>query len=1108
MRLDGQINGGSLTGTGDLMYRGQEGLSGSVQTTISGMGLDFPEGLRSELDAQLTLEVKSDDEGPAGTLNGTVTVLRSGYREPIGVVTQLLSALRTERLAAAATAGTTERSFADRLQLNVRLVTDTDVIVDNNLARLQLGGDLRVIGTAAAPALSGRATLREGGELFIGSNRYTIDSGTIDFANPVTIEPDLNIQAQTRAGGEDIELTIKGTPETVSVDLRSPSDPQLGQADIASLLLTGRTLDNVSGAEAEIVGEQLLSYVSGDVLGAASRVVGLDTIRIGGVDPSLRRGDPADIASQTDPTSRLTFGKSFGESFDVTLSQSLREGGAQTWIIDYSPISRLDLRYVSDDENLRSYQFRHDVSIGGPTRRPRATSGRAREVPHVAAVELVGELGGPEERLRRVIGVEPGDEFDFSAWQRDRDRIERVLHNEGRLEARVSARRQDTSDGVAISYEIDAGPMTSIHFTGDRPSDQTISAIQTAWSHSIFDDALVDEVKGIVQRSLAERGYFQPTVMATITGTETKTLDVVVDVGQHAAERRLLVSADNEALTHDIEQWARRSGAEEQAWRDGVAFQRALVEELRRRGHVSPDVTVAPPRSDGGIGVVRVDVRAGPIVTVGAVSFTGTERVASERLQQAAGLELGAPYDAAAVDRARERVLRVMRGEGFAEARVQVNVQAEPNGGQVTVAFVIQQGPMQVLREIRIAGNRSIDRDVIVRTLDMDAGDPLGADAWLRARSRLFDTALFRRVDVTAEPLPATDAERPMRLVVTVEEWPALRVRYGLEVSEEHPEGDVEGKDLTPGFSADVTRRTLFGRAITVGGVVEYRSRERLARGFMNTPTLFGRRVESLLSVERSHEEVSEASFVTDRDGVSWEQRVRIGTPLRVSYSYTYDKAHTFSTRVSDDPFNPTFDVTVNIARLSTAAVFDSRNNPLETTRGWLLSSNLEYAPSTLGSDIRFVRYLTQAYHFQSVKRLVLASAARLGLATALEGQTLIPSERFYAGGARTVRGVPENSLGPRDIFGDAAGGGALVVFNQEVRFPLFRWFGGVGFVDLGNVFESPRSIDFGDLVGSFGGGLRVSTPFALLRADVARLWSPEVGQPTARWTFGIGHTF
>jgi outer membrane protein assembly factor BamA/autotransporter translocation and assembly factor TamB len=1102
---DGQINGGSLTGTGDLIYGGQNGLAGSIETTIAGMGLEFPEGLRSELDAGLTLEVRSENEGLAGTLSGTVTVLRSAYREPIAVVTQLLSALRAERLAAAAT---TERTFADRLQLNVRVLTDSDVIVDNNLARLQLGGDLRVIGTAGTPALSGRATLREGGELFLGRNRYTIDSGSIDFANPVTIEPNLNVLAQTRAGGEDIELTLKGTPETMSVELRSPSDPQLGQADIASLLLTGRSLNEVSGAEAEIVGEQLLSYLSGDVLGAAGRVVGLDTIRLGGADPTLRRGDAAEIASQTDPTSRLTFGKSIGESFDVTLSQSLREGGAQTWIVDYSPISRLDLRYVTNDENLRSYQFRHDVTVGDAGRRPRATPRAAREARRVTAVGLVGELGGPEERLRRVISVEPGDEFDFSAWQRDRDRIERVLHDEGRMEARVSARRQDSADGVAITYQIDAGPLTSIRFTGYNPSEETLRAIETAWSHSIFDDALVTEVKGLVGRALAERGYVEPSVMATMTANGTKTLEVMVEPGQRAVERRLLVDADNETLAREIEQWARRSGVEDQAWRDPATFQRALVEELRRRGHVSPDVTIAPPRSDGAVATVRVDVRAGPVVTIRAVSVTGAEDVASERLQAAAGIEPGAPYDASAVDRARERVARVMRGEGFADTRVEVNVEADPNGGQVSVGFVIDKGPRQVLREIVVSGNRSIERDVIVRTLALEAGDPLGTDAWLRARSRLFDTALFRRVDVTAEPLPMASGERPMRLVVTVEEWPALRVRYGLQVSEERPAGEVEGRDLTPGFSADVTRRTLFGRAITVGGAVEYQRRERLARGFLNSPTMFGLPVESLLSVEQSHEEISEASIVTDRRGISWEQRVRIGRPLRLSYGYTYDRDHTFSTRVSDDPFNPTFDVTINIARLASSAVFDSRDNPLDTTRGWLVSSNLEYAPASLGSDIRFVRYLAQAYYFQPMRRLVLASAARLGLATALDGQLLIPSERFFAGGARTVRGVPENTLGPRDIFGDAAGGGALVVFNQEVRFPLYRWFGGIGFVDLGNVFEAPRTIDFADLVGSFGAGLRVATPFALLRADVARLWSPEAGQPTARWTFGIGHTF
>lgn len=1114
--LDGQINGGSLTGAGAVSYGRPAGLSGAVTTRIAGMGLEFPEGLRSELDADLSLELMSEDDDLAGTVSGTVTVVRSAYREPIAVLNQLLAAMRTERLAAAVS---TERTFADRLRMNVRVLTDSDVIVDNNLARLQLGGDLRLIGTPAAPALSGRATLREGGELFIGRNRYTIESGTIDFANPVTVEPDLNIQAQTRAGGRDIELMLKGTPETLSVDLRSTSHPELGQADIASLLLTGRELGEVSGDEAEIVGEQILSYLSGDVLGAASRVVGLDTIRLGGVDPTLRRRDSAEIASETDPTSRLTFGKSLRDALEVTLSQSLRDGGAQTWILDYGPLPRVDLRFVSDDDNLRSYQFRHDVTIGERGGRPRTVQRPAREVQRVTSVTLVGELGGPEDRLRRVIDVEGGDEFDFSAWQRGRDRLEGALHDEGRREARVSARRQDEPNGVAITYQIDAGPLTAIRFTGDSPSTDIVRAIEAAWTRAIFDDALVDEAEVLVRRALNERGYLQPSVEATVAvDGGVKTLHLVVEPGERALERRIVVNADDEALARDIERWARRGGTEDLAWRDPAAFQRALVEELRRRGHVRPEVAVAPPRADGPVALVRVDVRAGAVVTVRDVRFAGASRVEADRLRETAGIEPGAPYDPATVDGARERVARLMRGEGFAEARVEAEVEAEPDGRQVTIVLVVDEGPRQVLREIAVTGNRSIGRDVIVQALDLEIGDPLGADAWLRARSRLFDTALFRRVDVTAEPIasPAeaqderrrAAGEQPMRLIVTADEWPALRVRYGLQVSEERPEGDVEGRDLTPGLSADVTRRTLFGRAITVGGAAEYQRRERLARGFLNTPTLFGLPVESLLTVERSREDIPDASVISDRSGVSWEQRVQIAAPLRVSYGYRYDRDHTFSTRPSDDPLNPTFDVTVNVARLTASAVFDTRNNPLETTRGWLASSNIEYAPASLGSDIRFVRYLGQIYYFQPVRRVVLASAARIGLATALDGQLLIPSERFFAGGARTVRGITENGLGPRDIFGDAAGGGALVVFNHEVRFPLYRWFSGVGFIDVGNVFERPRTIDFEDLAGSFGVGLRVATPFALLRADVARLWSPDVGQTTARWTFGIGHTF
>ena len=158
--------------------------------------------------------------------------------------------------------------------------------------------------------------------------------------------------------------------------------------------------------------------------------------------------------------------------------------------------------------------------------------------------------------------------------------------------------------------------------------------------------------------------------------------------------------------------------------------------------------------------------------------------------------------------------------------------------------------------------------------------------------------------------------------------------------------------------------------------------------------------------------------------------------------------------------------------------------------------------------DLLFVRSLTQAYHFRSWKSLVFASAARYGAVKPLEGQLLVSSLRFFAGGARTVRGVPEDSLGGLDFLGNPIGGRGLLNLNEEVRFPLYRWLRGVAFLDMGNVFPEVSGVRLGELVGSTGLGLRLVTPFALFRVDYGKtIWNQPAGD-SGRWVFGIGQTF
>lgn len=1124
-QLAGLVNGGRLSGSGRIEFAPRTPLDARLSFDIDGMAIEFPEGLRSELNAALGVNIvipATDVVTPSGTVTGTVTVLRSAYREPVAVVTGLLAALRTRQVAAAVTP---EPSLIDNLTLDVRVITEDDVVVDNNLGRLELGTDVRVIGTIAAPSLAGRAQLREGGRLFLGRNIYVIESGTIDFANPDTIQPDLNIQARTSAGGEEIVLTLKGTLDNLQREVRSSTSPELGEADVIALLLTGRRLDEVSGREGQIVGEQVLGYLSGDVLGLASRAVGLDTIRLGGIDEEVLRRDPSAVATELDPTTRLTFGKSIGRSLDITYSQSLRQGDAQAWIVDYRPRRALEFRFVSDDEDLRSYELRHDVSIGAaavtradPTDGPLLQRNEVR----VSGVSVRGTLVLPERRVRAALRLKEGDEFDFADWQRDRDRLEALYHGEGYYEARIDAQREESATSTALTYDITAGPRTAIAVSGLPLAGATLDRVRTAWSQSVVDEFLVDEARTIVAGDLAREGYLQARVEvsfrlkpeATASGSfrlqaEEKTLAIHVDPGPRINSHAVTLDVPDAALERDLRDWITARRLTESAAMQSAMVEREVTMYLRSRGYLRARVTVGVPIIEGTRADVRIEVEPGQVFRISNVGFAGATRLPLDMLREASGLGAGDPFDPAAVDRARERLVARYRREGFPQVRVEVRQVPSEETSAVAVTFGIEEGPRQVVTEIDVQGNRAIDEDVITRALKLPLNEPLAGDAWLQARRRVFDTGLFRRVDVAAEPVEPSAAAaetQPMRARVTVQEWPALRLRYGFQVAEERPEGEVEGRDLVPGLSADLTRRTLFGRAVTLGTAVDYQRREQSGRAFVSAPTMFGWPIESVMVVARAREKFTAETRVTDTSDAALEQRFRVLPSLRLSYAYRFTRDHTFDTGPPDPIFGRT-DFTVRVARLNASAAYDTRDDATDTTRGMLLSSSFDYAPALLGSEFRFAKNLAQAYYFRPWRGVVFASAGRFGLAGALDDQELLPSERFRAGGSRTVRGAIEEGLGPTNFFGPT-GGEAVVILNQEVRFPIYRWLRGVGFLDAGNVFETRSDITLGDLVGSAGFGLRLATPFALLRVDYGRLFSPGRDGKRGRWTFGIGQAF
>ena len=138
-------------------------------------------------------------------------------------------------------------------------------------------------------------------------------------------------------------------------------------------------------------------------------------------------------------------------------------------------------------------------------------------------------------------------------------------------------------------------------------------------------------------------------------------------------------------------------------------------------------------------------------------------------------------------------------------------------------------------------------------------------------------------------------------------------------------------------------------------------------------------------------------------------------------------------------------------AFLTLAAIGDERDSLTDPTRGVFWTATTELARTALGSDVDYVRLYGQFFAYVPLGRLVWAQGVRLGNVPG-DDPLLLLENRFRAGGPTTVRGFEQNGLGPLTVEGDSLGGQAVVVLNQELRFPIWKDLKGGVFWDAGNV--------------------------------------------------------
>jgi outer membrane protein assembly factor BamA len=299
------------------------------------------------------------------------------------------------------------------------------------------------------------------------------------------------------------------------------------------------------------------------------------------------------------------------------------------------------------------------------------------------------------------------------------------------------------------------------------------------------------------------------------------------------------------------------------------------------------------------------------------------------------------------------------------------------------------------------------------------------------------------------------------------------------------------------GVSTELTYRNLLGTGITPGLATRWDSSLREARLFGAFPVFFNKDVHSTASLFRSRDTLPDT--ISNTWGLTLQQQWRLRDYYVLSYDYSYRRVSTFERDLTEDDPDIVNEI-VPVAQFNATLSRDTRDDIFNATRGTFLSNSFDFAPPGIGSSVQFVKNYAQYLRFREVLRpnLIWASAYRLGVAHGFKGQDLVPTDQFTAGGS-LLRAFDEDEIQP---------GNGLVVTNQELRYPLFWRFGAVGFFDIGNVYETVSSANLLRLRYSPGIGLRINTPFVLVRMDLGfNLW-PRPGEDRRRLSFGIGHAF
>ena len=711
----------------------------------------------------------------------------------------------------------------------------------------------------------------------------------------------------------------------------------------------------------------------------------------------------------------------------------------------------------------------------------------------ITAIQVKNNRAISTEVVLSKIKTKIGDKFSQDVLNDDLKRLYATQYFTD-----VSIDVEDKDGGVAVTFVVEEkSVIEDIVFKGNKVlTAPKLKAAMKSKPNEMLNLAILAQDISEIKNLYVKKGYPQVDVKYSLDlNKESNKTIITISIDE---KTRVKVSSVNIAGNKAIPAGKiKKVLGTKPAWlfNPGIFKEEVFQEDLDKikslyddMGFLDAEVTPDLKYSDDGTLLnITINIKENKQYLVGTITIKGNLVFQEKDIRSKISMKTGKFFSNKAL---REDVLTIRQyyyQTGYMNVSVDVERNLNQTTGSIDIAYAIDAREPVYVGKVEIKGNLKTKDVVIRRELRIYPGERFNGDKIRRSKERIYNLGFFENVSFDTEP---TETPTVQNLILNVKETKTGEFSFG---------GGYSSIDMLVGF-VEVTQRNFdilnFPSFQGAGQNLTIRAEIGMVRNNFNVgwtdPWIFGYPYSFGFDVYRtSHNKRGDLGWAYDEDRTGGDLRLgkEFTDYLKGSLIYRIEQVH-ISNVIENASKDFKDEAGTNwISSLMFELTQDTRDNVFNPTKGYVLGGSIEDAGGVFGGDKDFIRGTASAsYYHTFFEKFVLELRGRAGWANAYGNSDEIPVyERFYAGGANTIRGYKERRVGPRDPGSDEPiGGETILLGNAEVTFPIYeKIMKGAIFYDVGNVWR--RAEDFivgGNYKSGAGIGVRVKTPLGPVRVD------------------------